>query len=306
MKIGFIGLGNMGAGMAANLQKAGYELVVHDIVREAAADHIERGALWADSPEEVAKVCEIVFTSLPGPKEVESVATGPNGILAGVSAGKVYVDLSTGYPAIVRRIHEKFAEAGAHMLDAPVSGSTIGANTGRLAVMVGGDEEIYERCKPLFDAMGDRPTYTGPIGTGTVCKLAHNCMSYGIQTLAAECYSLGVKAGASPDVLAETIRNGAVGRGVHFHFIFPETFFKGKFDEPHFPMKGAVKDVGLALRLAREHDVPMAIGNIAYGELISGLNRGWGEDDARRAMTLQEERAGGARMRVSEQEIDPK
>ena len=300
MKIGFIGLGNMGAGMAANLQKAGYELVVHDIVREAAAKHIERGALWADTPAEVAQASEVVFTSLPGPREVESVATGPNGVLAGISAGKVYVDLSTGYPAIVRRIHEKFAEAGAHMLDAPVSGSTIGANTGRLAVMVGGDEEVYERCKPLFDAIGDRPTYTGPIGTGTVCKLAHNCMSYGIQALAAECYTLGVKAGAAPEVLAETIRNGAVGRGVHFHFIFPETFFQGKFDEPHFPMKGSVKDVGLALELAREHDVPMAIGNIAYGELITGLNRGWGDDDARRAMTLQEERAGGVKMRIPE------
>ena len=300
MKIGFIGLGNMGAGMAANLQKAGYALVVHDIVREAAVEHLERGALWADSPEEAARACEVVFTSLPGPKEVESVATGSNGVLAGIGAGKVYVDLSTGYPAIVRRIHKKFEEAGAHMLDAPVSGSTIGANTGRLAVMVGGDKEIYERCKPLFEAIGDRPTYTGPIGTGTVCKLAHNCMSYGIQALAAECYTLGVKAGAAPEVLAETIRNGAVGRGVHFHFIFPETLFKGKFDEPHFPMKGSVKDVGLALRLAREHDVPMAIGNIAYGELITGLNRGWGEDDARRAMTLQEERAGGVQMRIPE------
>ena len=300
MKIGFIGLGNMGAGMAANLQKAGYELVVHDIVPEAAAEHLERGALWADSPEEVARACEIVFTSLPGPKEVESVATGPNGILSGISAGKVYIDLSTGYPTIVRRIHQKFAETGAHMLEAPVSGSTIGANTGRLAVMVGGEEEVYERCKPVLDAIGDRPTYTGPIGTGTVCKLAHNCMIYGIQAIAAECYTLGVKAGASPEVLAETILNGAVGRGVQFHFIFPETLFKGKFDEPHFPMKGAVKDVGLALELAREHDVPMVIGNITYGELITGLNRGWAEDDARRAMTLQEERAGGAQMRFSE------
>lgn len=300
MKIGFIGLGNMGAGMAANLQKAGYELVVHDIVREAGAEHIERGALWADSPAEVARASEVVFTSLPGPREVESVATGPNGVLAGISAGKVYVDLSTVYPDVVRRIHEKFAEAGAHMLEAPVSGSTIGANTGRLAIMAGGEKEVYERCKPLFEAIGDHPTHTGPIGTGAVCKLAHNCMSYSIQAIAAECYTLGVKAGADPEVLAEVIRNSAVGRAVHFNFIFYETFLKGKFDEPHFPMKGAVKDVGLALELAREYDVPMTIGNIAYGELITGLNRGWGDDDARRAMTLQEERAGGVQVRIPE------
>ncbi len=300
MKIGFIGLGKMGAGMAANLQRAGYELIVHDIVRDAAVEHIKRGALWAETPAEMARACEIIFTSLPGPTEVENVATGPNGILEGIGARKVYIDLSTGYPAIIRRIHEKFTETGAHMLDAPVSGSTIGANTGRLAIMVGGEEEVFERCKPLFDAIGDQPTYTGPVGTGTVCKLAHNCLGYGIQAIAAECYSLGVKAGAAPEVLAETIRNGAVGRGVHFHYIFPDTFFKGKFDDPHFPIKGAVKDVSLALQLAREHDVPMTIGNIAHGELVTGLNRGWGEDDARRAMTLQEERAGGVKMRISE------
>lgn len=299
MKIGFIGLGKMGAGMAASLQKAGRALVVHDVVREAAEAHLARGAQWADSPAEIARACEIVLTSLPGPEEVESVATGPGGVLEGAGAGSVLIDLSTGRPSVIRRVHRKFAERGARVLDAPVSGSTIGARTGRLAIMAGGEREVFERCRPVLEAIGDRLAYAGEIGSGSVCKLAHNCLGYGIQAIAAECYTLGVKAGASPEAVAEAILNGAVGRGVHFSFLFPETFLKGKFDEPHFPLEGAVKDVGLALELSREHRVPMAMGAIAYQELVAGLNRGWGEDDARRAMTLQEERAG-VRVRISE------
>lgn len=299
MKIGFIGLGRMGDGMAAGLQRAGHALVVHDVVREAAAARLAAGALWADSPAEAARACEIVFTSLPGPEEVESVATGANGVLEGARPESVYIDLSTGHPAVVRRIHRKFSEVGARVMDAPVSGSTIGAKTGRLAVMAGGEREVFDRCRPVLEAIGDRVAYAGEIGSGTVCKLAHNCLGYGIQAIAAECYTLGVKAGASPEAVAEAILNGAVGRGAHFSFIFPETFLKGKFDDPHFPLKGAVKDVGLALELGRERRVPMTMGNVAYQELLAGLNRGWGEDDARRAMTLQEERAG-VRVRVSE------
>ncbi len=302
MRIGFIGLGKMGGPMAANLQEAGHELLVHDAVRTAAAAHLERGAAWADTPKQVARACDLVFTSLPGPDEVDAVATGAGGIIEGIAAGGVYVDLSTGYPARIRAIHQKFRALGAHVLDAPVSGSTIGARTRRLAVMVGGEREVYERCRPVLEAIGDRLTYAGEIGSGTICKLAHNCLGYAIQAAAAECYTLGVKAGAAPQAVAEAIQNGAVGRGVHFHFIFPETFLRGKFDAPHFPMKGAVKDVGLALELAREHAVPMEIGDIAYRELTAGVERGWGEDDARRAMTLQEERAGGVQVRIAPEE----
>ena len=301
MNIGFIGLGNMGGGMAANLSKAGYHLVVNDLRGEAGESLLKKGAEWADTPKELASRSEIVFTSLPGPKEIETVALGENGILEGIKPECVYIDLSTGYPTSVRKIHAAFADKGVHMLDAPVSGSTIGARTGRLAVMVGGERGVYERCKSVLDAIGDRVSYAGGIGCGTVCKLAHNCLGYGIQTIAAECYTLGVKAGAEPAALAEAILNGAVGRAVHFNFVFPETYLKGKFDEPHFPLKGALKDVGLALELSREFQVPMAVGNLAYQELTAAMNRGWGEEDARKAMLLQEERAGDVRVRVNKE-----
>jgi len=300
MDIGFIGLGNMGGGMAANLLKAGFRLTVNDLRREAADQLLENGADWADTPSQLASRCEVILTSLPGPREIEAVALEKDGILEGINPGGVYIDLSTGYPTLARKIFAAFAEKNAHVMDAPVSGSTIGAQTGRMAVMASGDRAVFDRCKPVLDAIGDRVSYTGEIGSGTVCKLVHNCIGYGIQAIAAECYTLGVKAGVDPAALTEAVANGAVGRGIHFSFVFPETYFQGKFDKPLFPVKGAHKDVGLALKLGREHNVPMAIGNLVIQELTAAINRGWGEEDARKAMLLQEERAGNIRVRVPE------
>src|SRR5881227_3708843 len=127
MKVGFIGLGTMGASMAANLQKAGYELVVHDIRRAAAERHMAAGAVWANSPKALAEQCEVIFTSLPGPPEVEAVALGANGLIAGMKDGSAYFDLSTNSPTLVRELNRRFAEKHLYMLDAPVSGGPRGA-----------------------------------------------------------------------------------------------------------------------------------------------------------------------------------
>src|SRR5258707_9110580 len=121
MKIGFIGLGMMGSGMAANLQKAGHDLVVHDLRRAAAEPYLAAGAAWADNPRAVAEAAEVVFTSLPGPPEVEGVALGENGLLSGMSRGKAYFDLSTNSPTMVRKINAAFSERDVYMLDSPVS-----------------------------------------------------------------------------------------------------------------------------------------------------------------------------------------
>ena len=134
MKIGFIGLGTMGRHMASNLMKGGYQLVVNDVRREAAAPHLKAGATWADTPRAVAEATDVVFTSLPGPVEVEAVALGEQGLGAGLAAGKVYFDLSTNSPTLVRRIHEVFQRRGIHMLDAPVSDGPRGAESRRLAL----------------------------------------------------------------------------------------------------------------------------------------------------------------------------
>src|SRR6516165_3915669 len=167
MQVGFIGLGTMGASMAANLQKAGYALIVHDVRRQAADRHVAAGAHWADTPREVAIATDVMFTSLPGPPEIEKVASGPDGLLAGIRKGAAYFDLSTNARSLVQKLHAAFAAKGAHMLDAPVSGGPRGASTGKLALWIGGEKAIFDRYKPVLDAIGDQARYIGPIGHAT-------------------------------------------------------------------------------------------------------------------------------------------
>ncbi|MGH7312969.1 MAG: NAD(P)-dependent oxidoreductase [Candidatus Rokuibacteriota bacterium] len=299
MKVGFIGLGTMGEGLAGNLRKrGGYDLVVHDIRKEAAAPHLAAGAVWADTPRKVAEAAEVVFTSLPGPPEVESVALGDEGLLVGMSAGKAYFDLSTNSPALVRRLHAVFAARGIHLLDAPVSGGPRGARSGKLAIWVGGDEAVFRRHKPVLDAMGDQVIHVGPIGAGSVAKLVHNCAGYAVQCVLAEVFTLGVKAGVEPLALWQAVRQGANGRQ-RLYDRLADQFFRGTYEPANFALRLAHKDVTLATALGREHRVPMRLANLTLEELTEALNRGWGERDSRVAMLLQEERAG-VEVRVDE------
>ncbi len=292
MNVGFIGLGTMGRHMASNLIKGGHKLVVHDIRREAAEPHVKAGATWAASPKAVAEASDIVFTSLPGPAEVEAVALDEQGgLISGLTAGKVYLDLSTNSPALVRRIHDVFKSRGIHVLDAPVSGGPKGAETRKLALWVGGDEEVYKRCKPVLDAIGDQPYYVGPIGAGSIAKLVHNCAGYVIQTALAEVFTMGVKAGVEPLALWKAVRQGAGGRRRTFDGLVDQ-FLTGRFDPPAFALRLAHKDVTLATALGREHKVPMKLANVTLEEMTEALNRGWADRDSRVAMLLQEERAG--------------
>ena len=213
MQAGFIGLGTMGASMAANLQKGlkarGDTLVVHDIRREAAARHLRDGAIWADSPQAVAEQSEVIFTSLPGPPEFEAVSAG---LLAGIRKGTAYFDLTTNSPTVVRKAHDAFAAKGAHLFDAPVSGGPRGAASGKLAIWCGGDEDVFDKWKPVLDMIGDAARYIGPIGAGSVAKLVHNCFGYIATAAAAEVFSMGVKAGIEPLAIWEAVRQGAIGR----------------------------------------------------------------------------------------------
>ena len=298
MKVGFIGLGTMGASMAYNCLQGGNEMVVHDIRRESATQHLEAGAVWADSPREVAEASEIVFTSLPGPVEVEAVGMGEDGILDGMSEGKVYFDLSTSTPTLIRRIHEEAAARGIHVLDAPVSGGPRGAASRNLAIWVGGDKEVFDRCKPVLDSIGDKAYYVGPIGCGAIAKLVHNCTGYIVQAALAEVFTMGVKAGVEPLALWQAVRKGAQGRRGTFEGL-AEHLLPGKFDPPDFALRLARKDVDLALAVGREYDVPMRLAQLTLQEMTEAVNRGWGHRDSRIAMLLQEERAG-VEVRVDE------
>lgn len=291
MQIGFIGLGTMGARMAANLQKAGYRLMVNDLRRDAAGTVLEAGARWADTPRRVAEACNVVFTSLPLPADVEAVALGTDGILAGAVRGSAYFDLSTNSPGLVQRIHAAFAARGAHMLDAPVSGGPSGAATGRLAIWVGGEQSIFDHHRSVLDAIGDRARYVGPIGSATVAKLVHNCAGYMLNRALSEVFTMGVKAGVEPLTLWEAVRQGALGRTRTFDSL-RRHFLPANYDPPDFALRLAHKDVSLATALGRELNVPMPMANLAWDELTEALNRGWGERDSRAAMLLQQERAG--------------
>jgi 3-hydroxyisobutyrate dehydrogenase len=291
MRIGFIGLGTMGASMAANLQKAGYQLVVNDVRRAAAEPHIGRGATWADTPRAVAEAADVVLTSLPGPPEVEAVALGSNGLIAGMRAGTAWFDLTTNSPTLVRRLHADFAARGVHMLDAPVSGGPAGAHTGRMALWVGGDEAVFQRHKAVLDAMGDQARYVGPIGAGSVAKLVHNCAGYAMQTALGEVFALGVKGGVEPLALWEAVRTGAIGRRRSFDGLIDQ-FLPGKYEPAAFALRLAHKDMSLATQLGRELGVPMRIANLALAEMTEAMNRGWENRDSRAPLLLQLERTG--------------
>jgi len=265
---------------------------VYDVRREAVEPHVKNGARLVDSPRAVAEAVDVVFTSLPGPAEVEAVALDEKqGLLAGLTAGKAYFDLSTNSPTVVRRVHAVFKARGVDMLDAPVSGGPKGAESRRLALWVGGDEAVFARLKPVLDAIGDQAYYVGPIGAGSIAKLVHNCAGYVVQTALAEVFTMGVKAGVDPLAIWKAVRQGAGGRRRTFDGL-ADQFLPATFEPPSFALRLAHKDVSLAVALGREHKVPMRLANITLEEMTEALNRGWGERDSRVAMLLQEERAG--------------
>jgi 3-hydroxyisobutyrate dehydrogenase-like beta-hydroxyacid dehydrogenase len=292
MRIGFIGLGNMGGSMALNLMKAGHTLIVYDVRQAAAKEHLERGAKWAESVKALARESELILTSLPGPPEVEAVALGADGIIHGAVAGTVYADLSTNSPTVMRKLHAAFKEKGIHVLDAPVSGGAIGAKRGTLQVMVGGDESIFNEVKGVLGAIGNSVGYMGPIGAGTIAKLVHNMISIVTRSLVAEGFTLGVKAGVKPEALLEAIRGASFGQGLILSHMIPDVILKGDFDAVRFALKLARKDVGLATALAREYDVPMPLAAVGEQILVAAMARGWGEKDSTSPWLLQEEAAG--------------
>jgi 3-hydroxyisobutyrate dehydrogenase-like beta-hydroxyacid dehydrogenase len=296
MPIGFIGVGSIGRPMAAQLLRAGHALVVHDVRRERADPLLAAGAQWAESPAAVAAGCEVVATCLPGPAEMEHVALGPAGIVEAMRPDSLYIDHTTNSPLLVRRVHATLAARDVAMLDAPVSGGTEGAQTRDLLVMVGGDPAVFERARPILESLAQRVRHVGPIGSASVCKILHNCASFTLDLTMAECWTLAVKAGVSPETIVDVFQNAALGSMMSLKVRLPATYLRGDFD-PRFALALAHKDLALALELARAHGVPMRLGGLCEQEMLEAVGRGWAARDASIFLTLQEERAQ-ARVRV--------
>ena len=238
----------------------------------------------------MAQAAEVVFTSLPGPADVESVTIGTDGIIAGAVAGQVYVDLSTNSPVLTRQLHAEFASRGVRMLDCPVSGGTVGAEAATLALLVGGDKALYEELLPVLSAIGDKPFYCGPSGAGQVCKLVNNYISLSLQPLLAEAFSIGVKAGVDPGTLYEAVVR-STGNTASMQRRYPTGLFKGNFT-PGFTVNLGRKDLTLGLQLAEDFGVPVQFGPVALGEYAESANRDRGLMDTGSVALLQEERAG--------------
>src|SRR5260221_5525947 len=274
MRVGFIGLGMMGKGMAANLQKAGHQLVVYDLNGAAAEPYLAKGAQWANSPKEVAAASEAIFTSLPVPADVEAVALGPNGLIEGMKPDTAFFDMSTNSVSVVRKISAIFAEKNVYSLDSPVSGGPGGAASGQMAIWVGGDEQQFNPHKGLLDAMGDQARYIGPIGAGTIAKLVHNCTSAVVGVALAEVMTMGIKAGVEPLELWEAVRQGATGRQRTFDRL--GKFLSSAYDPADFALRLLHKDVSLAVGLGREGGVPLRPPHKAPEELTPAMKPRWG------------------------------
>jgi 3-hydroxyisobutyrate dehydrogenase len=291
MNVGFIGLGRMGNHMARHLAEAGHALRVYDlrpeaVTAQAAQSGVRAGSGYAD----IARSSEIVFTSLPGPKEVEEVVQMEGGLLDAMRPGTVYVDLSTNAPRVVRGLEPLLKERGISMLDAPVSGGVEGAEAGTLSIMVGGDEETFERLRPVLSSIGDKLFYCGAIGAGSVVKLCNNICGASYGLILGEALTLGVKAGVDLATLTSVI-GASTGTSNRLTRRFPRFLFKRNF-EPGFSAALSAKDTRLALDLAGEVGVPMALGSVIGREMEEVLARGWGDLDFDASVRLQEERTG--------------
>lgn len=266
MAVGFIGTGFMGKPMSRHLAEAGHRVIVHDAVKSATEEVVRAGAVWAENPAAVAKNCEVVFTSLPGPKEVEQVVYGLNGLMGAMRPGSTYVDLSSNSPVLIRRICADFKAKNVDVLDAPVSGGADGAEAATLAVWVGGERAVYDRVRPLLDVIGKYPMYIGPIGSGVICKITNNLIAMSILALLPEAFSMAIKAGVPAQAVYEAISKGS-GNTELMHLW--RKMADRKDPAPRKASPGmSVKDLGLATELGRQFNVPMEIAHIVEQKII--------------------------------------
>jgi len=266
-RVGFIGLGIMGAPMAANLLKAGFAVTVWNRSPSRTQPLLEAGAKGADSPAAVAAASEVTLSCVTNSGDVEEVALGPGGVIEGARPGSVYIDCSTIAPATARKVAEALGRREVAMLDAPVSGGDIGARAGTLAIMVGGEAEVFERCLPVFEAMGKTIVHVGPNGAGQVVKLC-NQVAGGLNLLAAaEAIGLARRAGVDPEKMLQVVSAGAAGSWMLSN-LAPRAV-RGDF-APGFMVDLMQKDLRLVLDEAHETHTPLP-GTALVSQLFQGI-----------------------------------
>jgi 2-hydroxy-3-oxopropionate reductase len=259
LKVGYIGLGLMGKPMARNILRAGFPLFVHNRSRQAVDELVAEGALAAQTPAEVARKVDVVFTNLPDSPDVEVVALGEQGIIEGLRPGMVFVDNSTIKPESARFISQALSERGAFSLDAPVSGGDIGATKGTLTIMVGGPVEGVERAMPVLQVLGKSITHVGESGTGQIAKAANQIMVAAQMIAMGELLILAKKSGANPEKVVDAIRGGAA-QCWSLDVKTPRLFDGNR--EPGFKAYMQAKDLAIVMDTARTYGVPLPASSI--------------------------------------------
>jgi len=280
-RVGFIGLGSMGAGMTRQLLAAGFPVVVNDVRDDVVAQFVSEGAERAPTAADAAAASDVVITMLPTPAIVSEVVNGPEGILAGIADGGTWIDMSTSVPAVADDVRARTAHRGITVLDAPVSGMSVGAATGTLQIFIGGDAEAVSRWRPVFEAMGDpeRILHVGPHGAGYATKLMINQLWFSHLVATAEVLAVGVRAGVALDVLREAL----IASPANSTFLERDVLSildHGDYDEG-FAIALACKDLGLSVDLARAVGVPVELSSLveqvyrraraSYGDLAGEM-----------------------------------
>lgn len=288
MDVGFVGTGNIGNPMCANVIKGGHRVVVHDLIEEHTANLIELGASWAESPAAAAAESEVVLTSLPGPPEFETVLLGEEGILSGAAPGTVCFDLSTNLPSAIRRLAARAAEQGVTLLDSPVSNGVIGAQRAELAVMVGGDRTAFDKYLPLLECIGNHVFHMGELGMGALTKIINNMVGITSGQVLMEGTVLAEKAGLDPQRAYEVMSVASASPFVHN---MPRLLARD-YDNPPFFLQWAAKDVSLAVQVAREEGMALPLASAAADYLLRAKNRGLGLASVTATLEAAEEDAG--------------
>ena len=274
--LGFVGLGVMGGNMVARLLEKGHTVTGYNRTKAKAQKLIDRGMTWADSPRAVAEASDVIFTMVTNAAALAAIADGPDGILAGLSAGKFLIDMSTVSPDVSRALAEKVRAKGADMIDAPVSGSVITLQLGKLSVMVGGRKETFERLKPLLLDIGPKVTYVGGNGVALSMKIAVN-LSLAVQMLAfSEGVLLAEKSGIAREVAVDVM--------VHSAIASPMIQYRGPFvlqqpEEAWFDVNMMQKDMVLAMELGRKLNVPVPTTALTNEFLTAARGMGWEKQD---------------------------
>jgi 3-hydroxyisobutyrate dehydrogenase-like beta-hydroxyacid dehydrogenase len=289
-RIGFIGLGTMGSHMARNVLKAGFKLTFLARRTEVTDAFVKLGATPARTPAEVAAASDIILSIVTADAEVTEVATGMQGIIKSAAKDKLYIDMSTVGPWTVRQVGQRLAEAGMPMLDAPVSGGPWGAESATLTVMCGGEKEHFERARPVFEALGKRLFHVGPLGSGQTIKIINQMMAGAIMAIVGEGFVLAKAAGADLEAFADVVAVSSGGSTMFEHrakkFILADQY------QPGFKTELMRKDVGLAVTLAEQLNIPMPLAAAALQQYMAAIRLGHAADDFAAVLRVCEQAAG--------------